>query len=565
MRNTTYATVTKGYALALGLIAVAILSSALFFDHEIGQQSDNAKTVNIAGAQRMLSHRLLALSTLAQSRDGAMDRGEALSAIQSSAERMGEGLHYLTAGPNSPAHATREIEALYFGEETRLAQRLSDVIRNAKELLADPHADAQFNVKPATILGPLLNDLDKAVALHAAFATDASRRSGQLHWLLSIVALTLLGAEAIFIFRPLARRLHDQTETYAAIAASDPLTSLLNHRAFQAQTEELIKEGGPNQSVNLIVFDLDWFKQINDAEGHQAGDVVLMETAKKLKNVFPADAKIARIGGDEFAVALIDKRSVENIEFLTREALSLIAQPIHVGRKDLRVRGTAGLARAPEHATEFDELFAAADRAMLRTKKLHKGSVSVVDPSRLAHHRRDTAILSDLKSGAALAGIFVEFQPQFRVADLSLIGCELLMRWWHPQFGRLAPNEFLPLATDHGLMQELGDIACRRAFEGLAQLRRIGCSVPRVAINLSNAELTKSGVELDYAEMLENYGLTHCDLEIEMNEDILLDRVSGATRRKLAALRDSGARIALDDFGTGYGVWCICRGCPLIV
>ncbi|ASW04413.1 putative bifunctional diguanylate cyclase/phosphodiesterase [Paraburkholderia aromaticivorans] len=343
------------------------------------------------------------------------------------------------------------------------------------------------------------------------------------------------------------------------LASTDSLTGLVNRTGFYRRVEQTLKN---TSSLALLMIDLDAFKDINATLGHAIGDGILCEVARRLERITRQHDRVARIGGDEFTILLEDAGAAQANETASA-VMSSISEPIIIAGQEMRVTACCGIAIAPLHALEAVQLIGNAGLALSRAKSLGRGkSVSFVSAL------RETAVANQLYSmelhRAVNDGEFVLFyQPQIRLADGTLAGAEALIRWLHPQHGLLSPAAFLPALESGPLAAAVGwwvlDEACAQA----ALWRRSGANDFRIGVNLFAAQIVTNGdLDSQVFSVLERHGLPPQALELEVTENIVLDR-DDAVLDSLEKLRKRGVGIALDDFGTGYASPSVLKRCPV--
>lgn len=377
--------------------------------------------------------------------------------------------------------------------------------------------------------------------------------------LIAIVTMIVLLSEALFLFVPLVKKLRLEGEQIRLIesklrrqATEDQLTQLANRSSFYEHMHSWIDQAeAQNTTVNLIVFDLDRFKSINDTLGHQAGDQLLETTAARAKAALGPDQMIARLGGDEFAILSRSGTNQSTLEKLVRHLASTIEVPITDGDWEIRPSASFGSANFPEHAKNSEELFAAADAA-LYTAKREKTPFHFYNTQMREADKESRQIARDLRRAIPNGELAVFYQPQFDVQSLTPIGFEALVRWWHPTRGLLGAGEFVPIAERLGLMADLTTEVVETVTRDIRKWLDMERDPGVIGINLPE-EMFATGI----AEPLLDRSLAQHDIPydricIEVTEDVFLNRASDKIAESLEGIRKRGMRVAFDDFGTGY-------------
>lgn len=537
---------TWGYLLGLGLLALVTLAGGTLLSGILQQQADDARIINQAGAQRALSQRIAGLSLMA-AHGPAEDRADAERELSRAALRMAASHAELLRTASDPIIGTAALKAHYLGGPAALDAQVTQFLGLVQSPPSGPEAARDISILAFNQLLPVLH---QAVALHEADARERGRQIVKLHRFLVALALLLLLAEALLIFRPLVRRTSAMAARLRHEAVTDPLTGLMNRRAM---TEALGTAMQRHESVAVIAVDLDHFKEANDAEGHAAGDALLRVAAERLRaNIRKSDI-VGRVGGDEFVAFLLGIACEADAMAAAQRLRDALHQPVaHRGRM-LRLGATLGVALAPMDADQPDTLLRAADEALIRAKRKGRGTIGRATPDDAARVLRDAAILRALKPvhEAPLPGLVAHLQPIVSLADGSVRGLEALARWHTAELGQVPPDEFFTVAQRAGLATLVSRHVRGQALASHAALRRDGLRVGRLALNLSAAELLRDGVVEDLEEQCASLGLELNGITIEITEDALLDRVAHTTLDRLAALRGRGAHLSLDDFGTG--------------
>ena len=330
------------------------------------------------------------------------------------------------------------------------------------------------------------------------------------------------------------------------LAHYDPLTNLPNRTLFQRHAEGLLLETESVQFAILYI-DIDEFKAINDSLGHLIGDEFLKGVAERLRqSVGPGDF-IARLGGDEFAILQHDVESDEDVSTLVGRIYQALRTPFDCNGHQLASDASIGIAIAPRHGTDLFGLLKSADLAMYAAKAAGRRTYRFFDPAMEAeaNHRRE--IERDLRNALAEGQFEIHYQPLVDLKSDEVTGCEALLRWRHPVRGMVSPADFIPVAEETGLIEEIGQwvlrTACAEAATWPAHVR--------IAVNVSPIQFRSETLSLKVAAALAETGLDPRRLELEITEAVLIAD-DDAALAALNQLRTLGVKIALDDFGTGY-------------
>ena len=336
------------------------------------------------------------------------------------------------------------------------------------------------------------------------------------------------------------------------LAFYDALTGLPNRMMFNARAEQLLvnAEAG-NAPVAILFLDVDRFKRVNETQGHAAGDGLLRDIAQRLGEHLGAGDLAGRQAGDEFVLAL-PQCGGEQAAGIAERLLGAIAAPSVVGHMTLQPSASIGVAMFPEDGRDINTLLRHADLAMHRAKVEGGGSFRFfsADMNRLAQER--VALETALREALHRDQLQLHFQPQvLSQPPHQLHGVEVLLRWEHPQLGAISPARFVPLAEESGLIGELGRWVLRSALHQLADWRRRGVAVPRVAINLSAINFEDPQLLDELLGLLTSLGLTPADVTLEMTESVMLSPQPRVLEH-ITAMQAAGVALSLDDFGTGY-------------
>ena len=351
------------------------------------------------------------------------------------------------------------------------------------------------------------------------------------------------------IMRSVTRRMNRQLDTIAHQALHDDLTGLANRTQFGQRLDEALEaEVGEEKALTVFFIDLERFKEVNDALGHELGNELLTVVAARLDDVVGEGELVARLGGDEFGV-LSERATDEAAATAVAERLrSAIAVPCEIAGVSLEVQGSIGIAIAPEHGTTRDELLRRADIAMYAAKRI--GAPQVFSAGLDDNSPLRLAMTGELRRAIESGELAVFYQPQVDLREGRVRGAEALVRWRHPRRGFLLPDAFLTAAEQGGLMRNLTRYVLDEALLQLRAWRSAGLEID-LAVNVSARDLADARFPDEVAQALAKHAVEPAWLELEVTESVLLsDRLR--TSRMLERLVDQGMRIAIDDFGVGY-------------
>lgn len=376
---------------------------------------------------------------------------------------------------------------------------------------------------------------------------EAVRRAGADHLVKNDLVAELLGRSIRYAME---RKRTEQR--LAGLAQYDELTGLANRALFKemvlrAMARTKRKEAG----VALLFLDLDNFKTINDTLGHNAGDLLLKQVAKRLVDTLRETDMIARLGGDEFVVILEGVSRVREAALVARRILKAHTEPFVIEGQELFVTTSVGIAIYAGGEQDVDELIKNADMAMYRAKERGRNSYHFHTSEMTEQALERMALENHLRRGIENNELLVDYQPQIDLRTGKVFGVEALVRWQHPELGLLGPDKFIPVAEDTGLIVRLGDWVLRAACEQVRAWQAAGLPDVRVAVNLSTRQFQDVHLAGSIRQALDDTGLDPQYLEIELTEGPLAQDAEHAVHL-LTALKDTGVRISIDDFGTGY-------------
>jgi diguanylate cyclase (GGDEF)-like protein len=400
------------------------------------------------------------------------------------------------------------------------------------------------------------------------------RGQGRTQAVISVCLPEPLPAEALQPVRELRDRLAvafaawSRERELAYRATHDSLTGLANRSGLHefldaALHSAAIDDATSPHDVAVLFIDLDRFKDINDALGHDTGDELLCLAAQRLLGRMPPESLLARPGGDEF-VAVIPQCSEIQASDLAALIVQQLAQPFALRGTERTLGASVGIALAPVHGIQRDTLMRRADAAMYAAKEAGRGCFMMFSEYMDIRARDRLRIQSELPSAIVSGELVAYFQPRMRLSDMSITSAEALVRWNHPRLGLLLPGAFIAFAEDSELIVQLGDWMLNEAVAQMARWRRLGANIARVSVNISPRQLKERRLLEKVKAALDRHGLPARHLELEVTESVMVGDSDGA-RAQLAQLRALGITIAMDDFGTGYSSMASLQNLPIDV
>jgi diguanylate cyclase (GGDEF)-like protein len=382
-----------------------------------------------------------------------------------------------------------------------------------------------------------------------------------------IIALSfqpMPGGGAVVIYEDVTE--HKKAEERAQfLATHDDLTGLPNRWMFAEAVNDAVKAGhGYGHLFAVMFMDLDRFKNINDTLGHAAGDVLLIETAKRLKECVRRSDVIARIGGDEFVILLREVSDQSQVARIAQKILTAVVKPLAIHGHECRITGSIGISMFPTDALDEETLIKNADAAMYVVKEEGRNG--------FGFHFRDitSQSIERLTLEASLRGalerdeLLLHYQPKQDLGDGGITGVEALLRWQHPDLGLLPPSRFIALAEESGLIVPIGKWVIETACAQNVAWQRQGLSALRIAVNLSPRQFADPALLSDIEAALKKSGMAPELLELEITESMVMQNVERAMR-VLKAIKGLGVMLAIDDFGTGYSSMSLLKKFPIDV
>ncbi len=343
------------------------------------------------------------------------------------------------------------------------------------------------------------------------------------------------------------------------LANSDPLTELPNRSFFQASHSNLVRKASPHA---LLCLDMDNFKKINDSLGHQTGDILIKQIAKRIQRITDANSTCYRLGGDEFSVLMEDISDIHTITHFAQSILNTLSRPFIINKQEFVLGASIGIALFPEDGSSPQELLKNADTAMYFAKNNGGNSYQFFSGEMNQNAVRQLQIENLIRQGIKDDLFTVYYQPKVDITTGKLVSMEALVRFEHPHKGIVSPGQFIPLAEQTGQIIEIGEQVLRKACLDTKRWVSEGLFSGRVAVNISAKQFELPDLDDRIENILRQVGLSPLHLECEITEGTLMENPEEGLRM-MQRLRDRGIHLALDDFGTGYSSLAYLKQFPL--
>ena len=470
-----------------------------------------------------------------------VERKRAEVALQESEKRMRSVLDNVSDGLATIEQtgiiesANPAVVKLFGYSEQELVGQQADV------LIATTHRSA--------FVSYLERRLKLDVPVSGAHETMGKRKNGSLFPLEFVVSSMQIGSRHLFIatLRDISeRKAHTDALEYQAL--HDALTGLPNRSLFGDRLRQALLAARRNQKMfGVLLLDLDRFKDINDALGHDRGDSLLQEVTARLRGVLRATDTIARLGGDEFAVLTTDAKHPDDIVATARKILAALEGPFAIADQMVETGASIGMAMYPLHGDDPSTLLRRADVAMYVAKR-SGGGYAVYAPEQETQTLRRSGLAGELRRSIPQGELVLHYQPQVTLATGAIHSVEALVRWNHPREGLMPPDRFIPMAEETGIIHPLTAWVIDSALAQLTKWLEEGLDVS-VSLNVSPRNIEDHSLEEMVARALGSFKVEPQRLTLEITEGVAM---AAAAAKALHRLNEMGVRLALDDFGTGY-------------
>lgn len=369
----------------------------------------------------------------------------------------------------------------------------------------------------------------------------------------------VLGQLVIYrLFKLIASAEDQRREDLIFQASHDPLTQLPNRSYLLMHKDEWLGQEKP-RDFSVLFVDMDHFKSVNDSFGHEFGDEVLKELAKRLQENTPSEATLIRQGGDEFLV-LVHETDDQELLSTARSIISALSRQYQVEGINFTLGASIGIAKYPLHGTDLDSLLRASDIAMYEAKK-HKNSVRIFADEMQTDYLHKLVVEQQLRKGLDQDELFMVYQPQIDQQG-KLYGVEALVRWQNDELGFVPPDKFIAIAEASGLMPRLGEFVLRRSLNEMREVQLDVGAEFHVSINISVRQFMQANFMALLLDAIEVSGLSKVFISLEITESLFIEDLDYILPL-LQQIHDMGIQISMDDFGTGYSSLSMLRALPV--
>jgi diguanylate cyclase (GGDEF)-like protein len=371
----------------------------------------------------------------------------------------------------------------------------------------------------------------------------------QFFWALAGVGLLFIGifAYVFFRLRHAGTQITLREQQIQRLAGQDELSNLPNRRTFDLRLDqELAQLGRTKSALAVLMLDLDRFKAVNDTYGHNAGDELIRQVAKRLTTILRLGDTVARLGGDEFGIIQTHMNEPGASAVLGQRILDALTAPFEIAGVAVTIGCSIGIAHAPQDGADRGTLMRLADTALYQAKNEGRNRYSFFEPQMNRALQVKRMVEDDLRNAINRDELLLHYQPQVSIDGATIVGVEALVRWPHPEHGMIPPSEFIGIAEERGLIMPLSEWVLRRACEQALKWPGI-----KLAVNVSPIQFRHKDFVASVIRILDETGFDPARLELELTEGVVVEDADAA-ENAMMDLRAHGIGLALDDFGTGY-------------